>query len=112
MHSQPLMIIYYILANCIHVHILQTVIFVNCHICTLQNMPCFLANCHLANCHTCILQNVMFPYKLHHNLLQTIISFQRWVVEYGLIARGAAMDLKSITSIRAHLDKLSLDDNS
>ena len=79
MHSQPLMIIYYILANCIHVHILQT---------------------------------VMFPYKLHHNLLQTIISFQRWVVEYGLIARGAAMDLKSITSIRAHLDKLSLDDNS
>ena len=54
----------------------------------------------------------MFPYKLHHNLLQTIISFQRWVVEYGLIARGAAMDLRSITSIQAHLDKLSLDDIS
>mgnify|MGYP007088643034 CR=1 FL=1 len=59
----------------------------------------------------------MFSYKLYHNLLQTvilqtIISFQHWVMKYGFIARGTSVDLKSVTSIQAHLDRLSPDDVS
>ena len=59
----------------------------------------------------------MFSCKLYHNLLQTIIlriviSFQCWAVEYDLIAQRAVVDLKSVTSIWAHLDMLSLNDVS
>ena len=33
-------------------------------------------------------------------------------IEYGLITRGASLDLKSVTLIQAHLDKLAPDDVS
>ena len=33
-------------------------------------------------------------------------------MEYGLIAWGATVDLKSVTSIQAHLDRFPLDDVS
>ena len=49
----------------------------------------------------------MFSYKLYHNLLQIFIPFQHWAVEYSLIAWGGVLDLKSVTSFWAHLDRLS-----
>ena len=55
--------------------------------------------------------------KLYHNILQavilqTVISFQRWAVEYGLIACRTLVDLKSVTLLQAHLNRLSPDDVS
>ena len=82
---------YYIPTNCIHTHILQTII--------LQTANLSLANCTISE-----------P-KLYDNLLQTVI-FLCWVVEYGLIARGAELDLKRITPLWAHLVRLSPDDVS
>ncbi|KAL0010984.1 hypothetical protein SO802_006092 [Lithocarpus litseifolius] len=37
-------------------------------------------------------------------------NFECWAVEYGLIARGVAVDLRRVTSLWANLDRLSPDD--
>lgn len=101
----------------------------------LANCAITLANYQLTNCHIYTLYSVMFscksyhnlfqivilqiatfvPSKLYCNLLQTVISqivLLALAMKYGLITKGAAVDLKSVTSIRAHLDRLSLDDVS
>ena len=78
---------------------------VNCTITSCKLSSFKLLYLHHANC-------TMFSYKLYHNILETIISFQHWAVKYGLITQGVAVDLKSVTSIRAHLDGLSPDDVS
>ena len=54
----------------------------------------------------------MYHILLQIVFLQIVISFQCWAVEYGLITRETSMDLKSITSIQADLNRLSPDDAS
>ena len=50
-----------------------------------------------------------------YHIIQDIVAWGDVVVakiEYDLIARKASVDLKSVTLIQAHLDRLSLDDVS
>ena len=85
----------------------------------------YLANYHLVNC-TVLFSCKFSFYKLymfHANyicFLQTIISqtvfvlsfLQCSALSYGLVARGADVDLKDFPSIRAHLNSLTLEDVS
>ena len=83
------------LANC-QLFLLQTIILQTVH----------LENCHLANCKFLFLQTV---------ILQTVIllfHFQHWAVQYGLIACGEEVDLKSFSSDKAHFNGLSIDEVS
>ena len=74
----------------------------------LANYHINLANCHidLANCIS-ILQIV---------ILQIVIFFfffvQHWALNYGLVTRGANVDLKNFPLIRAHLNNLSFENVS
>ena len=102
--------------NILQAVILQTVISESCKLSYLN-----LANYHLAN-YTISKSCKLLSYKLYHNvlqivilqtiILQIVISFQRWAIEYGLITYRTSVDLKSATSLWAHLDRLSLDDVS
>ena len=87
-------------------NILQTVttFLANCQLFLLQTVH--LENCHLANCKFLFLQTV---------ILQTVIllfHFQHWAVQYGLIACGEEVDLKSFSSVKAHFNGLSIDEVS
>ena len=77
----------------------------NCSITSCKLSYLNLANCRLVNC-------TISSCKQYHILLQTVISFQHWVMEYDLIAQGTLVDLKSVTSIRAHHNWLSPNDVS
>ena len=83
----------YYLANCIHIHTLQTVPILLTH--------CHLANYHLANCH-------LAHYHLAHyhlancHLANYVFFFQCWAIKYGLITHGAEVDLKSFSLVRIH----------
>ena len=86
--------------------ILQTVttFLANCQLFLLQTVH--LENCHLANCKFLFLQTV---------ILQTVIllfHFQHWAMQYGLIAYGEEVDLKSFSSDKAHFNGLSIDEVS
>ena len=112
----------------------------NCTITSCKLSYLNLSIYHLANCtvfESCKLSSCkLSSYKLYHNvlqivILQTIISkscklssckllflnltnyhILCWAMEYGFSARGTSMDLKSVTSFQAHLDRLFLDDVS
>ena len=107
----------------------------NCTITSCKLSYLNLSIYHLANC-TVFESCKLSSYKLYHNVLQIVIlqtivskscklsSYKLlflnltnyhilcWAMEYGFSARGTSMDLKSVTSLRAHLDRLFLDDVS
>ena len=93
----------------------------NCASCSYKLYPCFhLTNYYPANCSylsSCKLSSCKLFISIHICFLQTVIlqivillfPFWCWAVQYGLIARGADVDLKSFPLVRAHFDGLSFD---
>ena len=66
----------------------------------LQMVPIHFANCTHSSCKMCLC-----PTNCH--FVNCVLYFQRWAIKYGLIARGAEVDLRSFSSIRTHFDNLS-----
>ena len=88
----PLQIVSMFSSYKLYSFILQTVI--------LQTIPVHLANCTHSSC------------KLSSCKLYPFLPFQRWAVQYGLIAHGTNVDLKSFPLVKAYFERLSFDEVS